>query len=118
MDYSTRIVALLIERPHWSNSALARLVGCEQRRVRRYRRRLAECRAPLAEVESMDAISVRTLLNERPSKPLPNFVELRAAHPYSTGRGLWRAYVDQHPVDEGAPISYSHFMRRLEESSL
>jgi hypothetical protein len=115
VDHSTQIIALLIERPHWSNSAIARRVGCEQRRVRRYRRRLEECGAGEDELRALDAVSVRALLNARQRKDTPDFPALLAAHPHATGRALWRAHVAAHLAGNAVPVSYSHFMRHYQE---
>jgi hypothetical protein len=118
MDYSAQIVALLLERPHWSNSAIARRVGCEQRRVRRYRRRLAECGERPDDIRELDPTATRALLNARQKKYTPDFARLREMLPHATGRALWRAYVASHSGSDPAPMSYSHFMRHLSESGL
>lgn len=117
MDFSEPIVALLLERPHWPNAAIARRVGCEQRRVRRYRRRVAECGVAPDDIAELDAISVRALLNARPMKGVPDFAALLMAHPGASGRTLWRAYVQTHPSD-AVPLSYSQFMRLRAEWAL
>lgn len=115
MDYSSSIVALLCDHPAWSNSAIARRLGCEQRRVRRYRRVLKECEQPVDELRRLGPSELRTLLNERPSRPTPDFERLRDDLPHASGRALWRRYAaDAHAAGE-KPLSRSHFLRHHAE---
>lgn len=113
MDYSAAIIALLSDYPSWSNAAIARRVGCEQRRVRRYRRVVLECGQPLEELRRLSPSELRTVLNERPSRTPPDFARLREEFPHASGRGLWRRYVTEALTAGQRPLSRSHFLRHL-----
>lgn len=113
MDYSGSIVALLCENPSWSSTAVARRLGCEQRRVRRYRRLLKAYEQPLAELRRLPPPELRAMLNVRPSRPAPDFNRLRDDFPHLTSRPLWRRYVEGALAQGQRPVSYSHFMRHM-----
>lgn len=126
MDRLKPILSLLVGSPHLSNARIARLVGCDRRRVRRYRRLLAE--QPLVWNEPLTpellARHTPSTLN-RHFNPRPpqrskyrrlDFVRLERKVPNPvTGRALWRAYVAEHHADR--PMCYATFMRQRAEAS-
>jgi len=118
VDPIVAIVRLLLDQPDWSNTAIAARVGCEQRRVRRYRRMLAASPANPATLKDYDAPELRAYLHRRPLMALPDFAALRRAHPGVSQRALWRAYAAQQKEAGERAMSRSNFMRYFEEWSL
>lgn len=116
MDRIQPIVALLVERPQWSSARIARKIECDPRRVRRYRRLLAETDVEPAAFLDCDVATLDLFFNGRrgapPRRRVPSFAELEREHPGSSGRSLWRAYAAEAAKKGELPMSYSQFLRR------
>lgn len=109
------MVQLLIQRPHWPNALIARKVGCDRRRVRRYRRIIAASDLVPDYLYGCDAITLNALFNLRQPPPrkhvMPDFQGLEQRHPGATGLALWRAYLAEQAVSGLPAMSYSQFQR-------
>ena len=121
MERIQPIVRLLLECPEWSNTSIARQVGCDRRRVRRYRDLLAATDLAPEVVAECDAATLHQFFNARRSPPRrhdpPDFTQLRRRHPETSGRELWRTYIAEQEKAGAGPMSYAQFMRWLRESA-
>lgn len=113
METLELLIRLLLESPRKTNAAIARLVGCDRRRVRRYRRLLAKSKLTADDLDGCDAQTLNALFNSRtPARKyaVPDFDALEATHPGRSGRFQWKQYCDA--AGSCAPtLSYSQFMR-------
>lgn len=113
METLELLIRLLLESPRKTNAAIARLVGCDRRRVRRYRRLLAASKLTANDLAGCDGQTLYSLFNSRtPSKKyaVPDFDDLEASHPGRSGRFQWKKYCAE--ADVALPtLSYSQFMR-------
>lgn len=115
METLELLIRLLLESPRKTNAAIARLVGCDRRRVRRYRRLLAKSKLSADDLAGCDGQTLYALFNSRtPAKKyaVPDFDALEATHPGRSGRFHWNKYCAE--ADDSLPLptlSYSQFMR-------
>lgn len=113
METLELLIHLLLESPRRTNAAIARAVGCDRRRVRRYRRLLAKSKLTAGDLAGCDGQTLYSLFNSRtPSKKyaVPDFDDLEASHPGRSGRFQWKSYCTH--ADAALPaLSYSQFMR-------
>lgn len=113
METLELLIRLLLESPRRTNAAIARLVGCDRRRVRRYRRLLAKSKLTADDLDGCDAQTLYALFNSRtPSKKyaVPDFDALEEGHPGKSGRFHWKRYCAEAAACLPT-LSYSQFMR-------
>lgn len=113
METLELLIRLLLESPRKTNAAIARLVGCDRRRVRRYRRLLAKSKLTADDLDGCDAQTLYALFNSRtPSKKyaVPDFEALEEAHASRSGRFQWKQYCGA-AAPSAPTLSYSQFMR-------
>jgi hypothetical protein len=116
------MIDLLVERPHWPNALIARRVGCDRRRVRRYRRIILSAAAADNDFEprtlqGCDAATLNRFFNFRektgrsPQYAPPDFQALELRHPGKDGLSLWNVYAAEKALAREPAMSYSQFMR-------
>lgn len=122
MDALVKMTQLLLNHPELPNTVIARHVGCDRRRVRRYRRLIDSDRAAAVEhLEGCNGEKLNAIFNPpaitRRYAP-PDFDRLEKQLPDASGRVRWRAYVSEQALSQVPAMSYSQFMRCREETLL
>jgi|GEM_PF-6844082 len=112
MDVLRDIITALLQDKPLSNRAIANRVGCERRRVARYRRLLNGQGLTLAHLDGLDGRVLSRLLNRRaraPRRTPPDFRSLISAYPGASSRFLYSCYIEDTRAHGGHALRRSRF---------
>lgn len=114
-----RLIDLILANPTSSDRRVADMVGCDPRRVRRYRRLVAHALdikwATPEDLRGCPRGALNRFFNPRRRRrrhATPDYRALIAANPDANGRALWQTYVAQQRAAGLGAMSYVSFMRR------
>lgn len=109
------LIDALLTQPELSNQQIADRVGCDRRRVRRYRKLVRTFDLTAADVAGCDSDTLWRAFNHRPVRYThaePSFDALKDKLPTASAQAWWKIYAAQQAQAGRAALSYAQFVRR------
>jgi hypothetical protein len=114
LDVLRKLIDCLLDSKPLSNAAIAKRIGCERRRVGRYRKLLKQFGLSAADLNDFTGRDLDRLFNTRArarAHRQPDFTALSCAYPGATARFCYEQYRDETLAARGSAMSYPQFNR-------